>query len=85
MLKGVIRLDDRLTRGGCVTRASGQQFAGKSVMLLGDSAHCAVHGKTSAVEGHPSWIMNGRNVVVDQCHAQCGCAFISSLPDAGAS
>ncbi|WP_332308374.1 PAAR domain-containing protein [Erwinia typographi] len=85
MMKGVIRLGDALTQGGCVTSASGAEFEGKSVMLLGDSAHCAAHGKTTAAEGHTSWMMNGRNVVVDSCRAQCGCAFISSLPDAGAS
>lgn len=85
MMKGVIRFGDGLTKGGTVTGASGEVFDGKTVMLLGDSAFCAVHGKTLAAEGHPSWMMNGRNVVVDQCHAQCGCAFISSLPEAGAS
>lgn len=85
MMKGVIRLGDSLVSGGSVTSASGEKFDGKPVMLVGDSATCSVHGGTVAAQGHPTWMMNGHNVVVDQCHAQCGCAFISSLSEAGAS
>ncbi len=84
MIKGVIRLGDKLSRGGSVTDATGEVFAGKPVMLVGDSARCTLHGKTRADEGHPTWTMNGRNVVTEAYKAKCGCSFVSSLPGAGA-
>ncbi|ADU71307.1 PAAR domain-containing protein [Pantoea sp. At-9b] len=84
MIKGVIRLGDKLSHGGQVTEATGEMFDGKPVMLLGDSARCNLHGKTKADEGHPTWTMHGRNVVTEEYQAKCGCSFISSLPVAGA-
>jgi uncharacterized Zn-binding protein involved in type VI secretion len=83
-MDGVIRLGDRLSSGGCVTEASGEMFDGKPAMLTGDKAQCSQHGETVAVEGHPAWIMNGRNVVTDRCKAKCGCLLLTSLPEAGA-
>ncbi|MGK3126285.1 PAAR domain-containing protein [Candidatus Pantoea formicae] len=82
-MEGVIRLGDSLSAGGCVTEAGGEMFDGKPVMLMGDKARCSQHGETVAVEGHPAWTINGRNVVIDRCKAACGCLLLSSLPEAG--
>lgn len=79
----VIRLGDKLSRGGSVTQASGAIFGGIPVVLAGDQALCAIHGTTVVTQGYPGWMMNGRLVAVEQCHTQCGCSLISSLPDAG--
>ncbi len=84
MMKGVIRLGDKLSNGGSVTTASGESFNGQPVMLTGDSAQCALHGNTLAAEGHPAWRMSGSKVVLDRCKAECGCLFLTSLPEAGA-
>ncbi|WP_226569645.1 PAAR domain-containing protein [Mangrovibacter yixingensis] len=79
----VIRLGDKLSRGGSVTQASGALFGGIPIVLAGDQALCAIHGPTIVTEGSPGWLMNSRPVAVEQCHTQCGCSLISSLPDAG--
>jgi uncharacterized Zn-binding protein involved in type VI secretion len=79
----VIRLGDKLNRGGSVTQASGALFGGIPVVLAGDQALCAIHGPTVVTEGYPGWLMNGRLVAVEQCHTQCGCSLLSSLPVAG--
>ncbi|PKH23682.1 hypothetical protein CIG19_09645 [Enterobacterales bacterium CwR94] len=83
-MDGVIRLGDRLSQGGSVTAASGEMFNGRAVMLVGDSALCSQHGPTVAAEGHPTWTMSGRNVVIDRCRTGCGCLLLTSLAEAGA-
>jgi hypothetical protein len=85
-MNGVIRLDDPLVSGGKVTKASGALFMGKPVALKDDLVECPEHKGTFPItEGHPTWTMHGRGVVVDGCKAGCGCEIKTTLPTAGAS
>ena len=84
-MNGVIRLNDPLVSGGKVIKASGAQFMGLPVVLKGDTVQCTEHKGTFPInECHPTWMMNGRGVVVDGCKAACGCAIRTTLPVAGA-
>ena len=85
-MKGVIRLHDPLVSGGKVTKASGADFMGKAVALKDDLVQGPTHrGIFPINECHPTWTMKGRGVVVDGCHAACGCEIKSTLPVAGAA
>lgn len=83
-MRGVIRLGDPHSHGGTVVTASGALFAGKKVMLVGDSVSCPLHGLVAVTAGHPTWIMSGKAVIVDGCIAACGCVLRTTLPNAGA-
>lgn len=83
-MRGVIRLGDSHSHGGKVVTASGAIFDGKPVMLAGDTVSCPQHGTVPVTQGHPTWTMNDRAVIVDGCTAQCGCVLRTSLPNAGA-
>jgi len=83
-MRGVIRLGDPHSHGGSVATASGALFAGKKVMLAGDTISCPQHGQVAVTEGHPTWIMSGRAVIVDGCKAACGCVLRTTLSNAGA-
>ncbi|WP_409201132.1 MULTISPECIES: PAAR domain-containing protein [Leclercia] len=86
IMKGVIRVNDPLVSGGKVTTASGAPFMGKPVALRADLVTCPLHRGTFPInECHPTWTMRGRGVVVDGCHAACGCEIKSTLPVAGAA
>ncbi|KEY56980.1 PAAR domain-containing protein [Serratia sp. DD3] len=82
-MRGVIRLGDPHSHGGTVATASGPLFDGKNVMLVGDQVSCPQHGQVAVTEGHPTWIMSGKAVIIDGCQAQCGCVLRSTLPNAG--
>jgi len=83
-MHGVIRLGDPHSHGGCVSSASGAIFAGKPVMLAGDMISCPIHGAVPVNQGHPTWKMKGKSVIVDGCVAMCGCMLHTTLPNAGA-
>lgn len=83
-MRGVIRLGDSHSHGGKVVTASGALFDGKKVMLAGDMVSCTKHGQNPVTQGHPTWIMNDKSVIVDGCRASCGCVLRTSLPNAGA-
>lgn len=84
-MKGVIRLNDPLVSGGKVIKASGAEFMGARVALKGDMVQCPQHKGTFAInECHPAWTMHGRGVVVNGCHAACGCEIRTTLSVAGA-
>jgi len=86
IMKGVIRLNDPLIGGGKVIKATGADFMGKPVALSGDLVQCPMHKGTFTInECHPTWTMHGKGVVVDGCHAACGCEIKSTLPVAGAA
>ncbi|XKM12778.1 PAAR domain-containing protein [Orbaceae bacterium ac157xtp] len=84
-MKGVIRLGDPHTHQGVVIKASGANFDGKPVALVGDKVSCPKkgHGINSIMEGHSSWTMYDIPVAVDGCKCACGCFLISTLPNAG--
>ncbi|MDR3434206.1 MAG: PAAR domain-containing protein [Rouxiella aceris] len=82
-MKGIIRLGDSHSHNGEVNSASGPIFAGKPVMLIGDTVNCSRHGKVTVEQGHASWTMHGKAVVVDGCAASCGCILQSSLTSVG--
>lgn len=83
-MHGVIRLGDPHSHGGNVSSASGPLFDGKPVMLAGDTVSCSQHGTVPVNQGHPTWKMNSKAVIVDGCTAQCGCTLHTTLPNAGA-
>lgn len=84
-MKGIIRLGDRHTHGGNVISASGADFAGKPVALVGDKVSCSKpgHGINPIIEGNTTWLMFNTPVAVDGCKCACGCTLISTLPTVG--
>ncbi|MCX8639084.1 PAAR domain-containing protein [Gilliamella sp. B3172] len=84
-MKGVIRLGDPHSHGGIVISASGANFDGKPVALVGDTVSCPKkgHGVNAIIEGHPTWIMHNRAVAVNGCHTACGCILMSTLTNVG--
>jgi uncharacterized Zn-binding protein involved in type VI secretion len=86
MSQGFVLLGDKTTHGGEVISASSTTFVhGKPVALVGDEVSCPVpgHGVNPIVEGCTDWSENGRALVVNGCHCECGCQVISSAPDCG--
>ncbi|WP_425441802.1 PAAR domain-containing protein [Thorsellia anophelis] len=77
-------MGDPHSHGGEVISASGQMFVGKPVMLIGDVVSCPEHGKNPVNQGHPTWTMMGRNVVLDGHQSKCGCTLHTTLPQTGA-
>lgn len=86
-MKGVIRLGDPHSHGGKVITASGADFDGRPVALVGDKANCPKkdHGIVTIIEGEPTWIMHNRQVAVDGCKCDCGCTLISTIAKAGSN
>lgn len=84
MSKGFVLLGDKTTRGGQVISASSTMIVnGKNVALVGDAINCPVvgHGINTIIEGSSEWISDGKDIVVDGCHCECGCQVLSSAPD----
>ncbi|VVP58953.1 hypothetical protein PS870_05943 [Pseudomonas fluorescens] len=87
-MKGIIRVGDKTTGGGVVLSGStGMRFDGISVARVGDPVGCPLpgHGRTTIAEGHPTYRDNGVRVTFHGHLCACGCALISSLPNATAS
>jgi uncharacterized Zn-binding protein involved in type VI secretion len=87
-MKGIIRIGDSTTGGGTVLSGStGMRFGGIGVARLGDLVNCPKHGheRTVITEGHPTFRDNGIPVAFQGHLCACGCALISSLPNATAS
>lgn len=84
MSKGFVLICDDTTHGGQVISASSTMVVnGKKVALVGDKVNCPKegHGINAIIEGSPEWTSDGKAVVVDGCHCECGCQVISSAPD----
>ncbi|UTJ45808.1 PAAR domain-containing protein [Atlantibacter subterranea] len=84
MSKGFVLLGDKTTHGGEVISASSTMLVnGKLVALIGDEISCPLigHGINHIIEGSTEWSSDGRAIVVDGCHCECGCQVISSAPD----
>ena len=84
MSKGFVLLGDKTTHGGQVISASSTMVVnGKNVALVGDKIICPIngHGINAIIDGSPEWISDGKAVVVNGCHCECGCQVISSAPD----
>lgn len=87
-MKGIIRVGDKNSSGGCVLSGSVKmKFNGIGVARLGDPVSCPVigHGPTVIAEGHPTFRDNGIPVAFNGHRCACGCKLISSLPQAKAS
>ena len=85
-MQGVIREGDKLSSGGVVlTGASGMKFNGKPVACVGDKVFCPipVHGLNVIVEGDEGSKYQGRAIALHGHRCACGCALITSLPQAG--
>lgn len=84
MSNGFVLLGDKTTHGGEVISASSTMIVNnKKVALVGDKVSCPKegHGINAIIEGSPEWSSDGKSVVVDGCHCECGCQMISSAPD----
>lgn len=84
MSKGFVLLGDKTTHGGEVISASSTMIANdKTVALIGDKVSCPIpgHGINAIIEGSSEWSSDGKAIVVDGCHCECGCQVISSAPD----
>lgn len=84
MSKGFVLLGDKTTHGGQVISVSSTMVInGKSVALVGDKISCPIngHGINAIIDGSPEWISDGKTVVVNGCHCECGCQVISSAMD----
>ncbi|MGF6093166.1 PAAR domain-containing protein [Pseudomonas sp. 18173] len=87
-MKSIIRIGDKTTGAGTVLSGSlAMKFAGFGVARQGDPVLCPIpgHGRTVIAEGHPAFKDQGIPVAFDGHLCACGCALISSLPEAGAS
>jgi len=84
-MKGIIRIGDSTTNGGAVlSGATGMRFGGIGVARQGDPVRCGKHGPTIISEGHPTFRNNGIPVAFHGHVCACGCALVSSLPNATA-
>jgi len=84
MSNGFVLLGDKTMHGGEVISASSTMVINnKKVALIGDEVNCPKenHGINSIIEGSSAWSSDGKSVVVDGCHCECGCQVISSAPD----
>lgn len=84
MSKGFVLLGDKTSHGGEVISASSTMVVNsKKVALIGDEISCPVegHGTNQIIEGSSEWSSDGKAIVVDGCHCECGCQVMSSAPD----
>jgi uncharacterized Zn-binding protein involved in type VI secretion len=87
-MNGIIRIGDKTTGGGTVLSGSiDMEFGGIGAARKGDPVSCPIpgHGPTVIAEGHPAFDENGVPIAFNGHLCACGCALISSLPDASAS
>jgi uncharacterized Zn-binding protein involved in type VI secretion len=87
-MKGIIRIGDKTTGGGSVLSGSAvRRFGGIGVARQGDPVSCPIigHGPTVIAEGRLDFRDNGVPIAFDGHLCECGCALISSLPQASAS
>ncbi|MNJ20584.1 hypothetical protein D3C77_149190 [compost metagenome] len=81
-MRGVVRIDDKLTSGGVViTAAVGMTFLGRAKV----SCPLPGHGVNAIAEGDDAATFLGRPIALHGHRCQCGCLLISSLPQAGRS
>lgn len=86
-MKGIIRIGDKNTGGGTVVSGSANMiFSGIGVARLGDPIICPIigHGPNIIAEGHPTFLDHGIPVAFDGHRCACGCALLTSLPQAAA-
>lgn len=85
-MKGIIRIGDKTTSGGSVlTGSTNRKFHGIGVARVGDRVSCPAHGETVVKEGHPTFNDQGIPIAFHGHRCACGCALITSLPEATAS
>lgn len=84
MSNGFVVLGDKTTHGGEVISASSTiTVNNKRAAIIGDKINCPIigHGINAIIEGSSEWSSDGKSVVVNGCHCECGCQVISSAPD----
>lgn len=85
-MKGVIRIGDKTTSGGTVLEGSqAMKFHSIGVARVGDKVSCPAHGVTVVNEGHPVFTDHGVPVAFHGHRCACGCALLTSLPQATVS
>ena len=84
-MKGIIRIGDKTTSGGSVLEGSPtMRFHGIGSARVGDKVSCPAHGPTVVSEGHPVFKDHGVPVAFHGHRCACGCALLTSLPEATA-
>ena len=87
-MKGVIRIGDKNISGGTVVSGSTtMKFHGIGVVRVGDPVICPIpgHGRNVVAEGHPVFKDHGVPIAFHGHRCACGCALLTSLPEATAS
>jgi uncharacterized Zn-binding protein involved in type VI secretion len=86
-MKGIIRIGDTTTGGGIVkTGSDAMIFEGIGAARVGDIVLCPLpgHGTTRIAQGNSGYSDDGAPVAFHGDLCECGCALITSLPEATA-
>lgn len=86
-MQRIIHIGDNTSSGGTVLTGSVDMiFRGSGAARQGDLVICPIpgHGRTVIAEGHPGFRDSGVPVAFHGHRCACGCALISSLPEASA-
>jgi uncharacterized Zn-binding protein involved in type VI secretion len=74
-------IGDKTSHGGVVRTASSSfDLNGRKAAVKGDIVSCPEHGDNPIIEDGPGFSDQGRNLVVDRCHSQCGSFVIAQNP-----
>ena len=83
-MPGIIRVGDRLSDGGEVSRNSSTRFfMGRAIARLHDPVTCRRHGDNRIATATSGAFDNGLEVAQHNDLCACGCRLISSLPNSG--
>ncbi|MBT8769593.1 PAAR domain-containing protein [Pseudomonas sp. DB1] len=88
LLQTILRVGDKATGGGVVIAGSTtMKFRGIGVARVGDPVCCPLpgHGPTVIAEGHDVFKDHGVPVAFHGHLCACGCALLTSLPEATAN
>ena len=86
-MKGIIRIGDTTTGGGIVkTGSDAMIFEGIGAARVGDIVLCPLpgHGANTILQGNSGFSDDGVAVAFHDDLCACGCALVTSLPEATA-
>ena len=85
-MRGVIRLGDPTSHGGCVVSTSSRSVVtGRPVAVVGDRCVCPRKGHSlcTIAEGDPAVLLDGKPVAFDGHKTTCGAVLISTVSASG--
>lgn len=80
MMKGLVFLGDPTDHGGYVKTATSTIIEnGKHAALVGDLVDCPRegHGVNAIIEGDPTMMSDGKQLVTHLCRSACGCRVLA--------